>query len=43
MSAIDFYMSVERIIGAHGEPRVKITFNGKHLPFIDQWQENDTS
>jgi len=43
MSAIDFYIKVEKIKGAHGEDRVVITCNGKFLPFVEQLTENDTS
>jgi cyanate lyase len=33
MSAIDFTMDMERVTGKEGEPRVKITMNGKWLPY----------
>jgi cyanate lyase len=36
MSAIGFYMTVDRMTGTEGEPRVVITFNGKFLPFVEQ-------
>ena len=36
MSAIDFYLTVEKTRGAHGEDRVVITMNGKFLPHIEQ-------
>ena len=36
MSAIDFYVSVDKVIGPNGEDRVEIKFNGKFLPFIEQ-------
>eukprot|EP00667_Euglena_gracilis_P014284 EG_transcript_14786 len=36
MSAIDFYATVERVVGAYGEPRVLLTFNGKFLPHVEQ-------
>ena len=39
MSAIDFYVSVENVIGAFGEQRVMIKFNGKYLPYISQLEE----
>jgi cyanate lyase len=29
MSAIDFYVNVEKVKGQHGEDRVLLTFNGK--------------
>ncbi|CAM9756824.1 unnamed protein product, partial [Sphacelaria rigidula] len=36
MSAIDFYVTVDKIKGSQGEDRVVITFNGKFLPHIEQ-------
>jgi len=33
MSAIDFSMDMEKVIGKEGETRVKITMNGKWLPY----------
>lgn len=36
MSAIDFYINIEKIKGKANEDRVLITFNGKFLPFIEQ-------
>ena len=33
MSAIDFSMDVEKVIGKEGEARMKITMNGKWLPY----------
>jgi cyanate lyase len=33
MSAIDFTMDMEKVTGKEGEPRVKITMNGKWLPY----------
>jgi cyanate lyase len=33
MSAIDFTMDMEKVTGSQGEPRVKITMNGKWLPY----------
>eukprot|EP00904_Undaria_pinnatifida_P008165 jgi/Undpi1/4479/HiC_scaffold_17.g07833.m1 len=39
MSAIDFYLTVDKIKGAQGEDRVVITFNGKFLPHIEQTKE----
>jgi cyanate lyase len=33
MSAIDFSIDLERVTGKEGEPRVKITMNGKWLPY----------
>mmetsp|Transcript_6436 Transcript_6436/g.14118 ORF Transcript_6436/g.14118 Transcript_6436/m.14118 type:complete len:176 (+) Transcript_6436:51-578(+) len=43
MSAIDFYMNVDKIKGKQGEDRVVITFNGKFLPHVEQRVANDTS
>jgi len=43
MSAIDFYIKVDKIKGKHGEDRVVITCNGKFLPFVEQLIEDDTS
>lgn len=39
MSAIDFYLTVDKIKGSQGEDRVVITFNGKFLPFMEQTKE----
>eukprot|EP00877_Chromochloris_zofingiensis_P013706 jgi/Chrzof1/858/Cz01g31180.t1 len=36
MSAIGFYITVDKMVGLEGEPRVVITMNGKFLPFIEQ-------
>lgn len=33
MSAIDFSMDMEKVTGKEGEARVKITLNGKWLPY----------
>jgi cyanate lyase len=33
MSAIDFSMDVEKVTGKEGETRMKITMNGKWLPY----------
>ena len=33
MSAIDFSIEMERVTGSQGEARVKITMNGKWLPY----------
>ena len=33
MSAIDFSMDVEKVVGKEGEARMKITMNGKWLPY----------
>ena len=33
MSAIDFSMDMEKVTGPEGETRVKITMNGKWLPY----------
>ena len=43
MSAIDFYVRVEKIKGKSGEDRVLISFNGKFLPHVEQLAENDTA
>jgi len=40
MSAIDFYLSVRRAKGPHGEARVVLTFNGKFLPHVEQLTHN---
>ncbi|CAM9652788.1 unnamed protein product [Ascophyllum nodosum] len=39
MSAIDVFVTVEKIKGSQGEDRVVITFNGKFLPHIEQTKE----
>lgn len=36
MSAIDFYLSVDKVKGSQGEDRVVIVMNGKFLPHIEQ-------
>jgi cyanate lyase len=36
MSAIDFYLTVDKTKGSQGEDRVVITMNGKFLPHIEQ-------
>ena len=33
MSAIDFTVAVEEVKGSHGESRIRITFEGKTLPY----------
>ena len=33
MSAIDFTLDMEKVTGSQGEARVKITMNGKWLPY----------
>lgn len=33
MSAIDFSIKMEKITGSHGEPRCKITLDGKYLEY----------
>lgn len=38
MSAIDFYITVDKIVGAKGEDRMVVTMNGKFLPHIIQSQ-----
>lgn len=43
MSAIDFYLTVGETKGKAGERRVVITFNGKFLPFIEQFVEANTA
>eukprot|EP00243_Klebsormidium_subtile_P004042 TRINITY_DN17816_c0_g1_i1.p1 TRINITY_DN17816_c0_g1~~TRINITY_DN17816_c0_g1_i1.p1 ORF type:complete len:164 (+),score=55.12 TRINITY_DN17816_c0_g1_i1:220-711(+) len=41
MSAIGFFMTVEKVKGKEGEPRVKIVFNGKFLPHVEQKIEDN--
>eukprot|EP00270_Netrium_digitus_P020442 TRINITY_DN8435_c0_g1_i6.p3 TRINITY_DN8435_c0_g1~~TRINITY_DN8435_c0_g1_i6.p3 ORF type:complete len:179 (+),score=46.10 TRINITY_DN8435_c0_g1_i6:825-1361(+) len=41
MSAIDFYCTLDKAKGVHGEDRVVITFNGKFLPFNEQLVEDN--
>ena len=36
MSSVDMSISVDAIKGKKGEDRIKITFDGKFLPFSDQ-------
>jgi len=36
MSAIDIYMTVDKVKGKKGEDRVVITMNGKYLPYAVQ-------
>ncbi|PRW33314.1 cyanate hydratase [Chlorella sorokiniana] len=43
MSAIDFYCTVDKIKGKHGEDRAVITFNGKFLPHVEQHTEDNTA
>ncbi|PSC68704.1 cyanate hydratase [Micractinium conductrix] len=43
MSAIDFFVTADKITGKQGEGRVAITFNGKFLPHIEQLAENNTA
>ncbi|KAL4423450.1 hypothetical protein ABPG77_005402 [Micractinium sp. CCAP 211/92] len=43
MSAIDFYCTVDKVQGKHGENRVVITFNGKFLPHVEQLSEDNTA
>lgn len=43
MSAIDFFVRVDKVQGAQGEQRVVVTFNGKYLPYNEQLIANDTS
>lgn len=43
MSAIDFYLDVGTTTGKKGEKRVVITFNGKFLPFIEQFSQDNTA
>lgn len=43
MSAIDFYASIDKIQGKHGEQRVVITMNGKYLPYVAQAVEDDVA
>ncbi|GJQ15305.1 hypothetical protein GpartN1_g7096.t1 [Galdieria partita] len=35
MSAIDMYVSVDKIKGKHGEDRIVVKFNGKFLPQVE--------
>ncbi|KAH9764208.1 Cyanate hydratase [Citrus sinensis] len=37
MSAIDFYCSVDKVKGVDGKDRVVITFDGKYLPYSEQF------
>jgi hypothetical protein len=39
MSAIDFFVTVDKVKGAAGEQRVVITFNGKYLPYAVQYAD----
>ena len=39
MSAIDFYVDVDKVKGPAGEQRVVITFNGKFLPYAVQYAD----
>jgi cyanate lyase len=43
MSAIDFYMNIEKLKGKSGEDRVAIVFNGKFLPHVEQVADNDVA
>ncbi|KAI3431673.1 hypothetical protein D9Q98_004720 [Chlorella vulgaris] len=43
MSAIDFFVTVDKITGKQGEARVVITFNGKFLPHNEQRIEDNTA
>eukprot|EP00899_Mesostigma_viride_P014152 jgi/Mesvir1/22738/Mv14141-RA.1 len=43
MSAIDFYVDVNKVTGTKGEDRVVITFNGKYLPHIEQVADHSTA
>lgn len=43
MSAINFYMTVDKVIGVEGDERVVITFNGKFLPHIEQKAADNTA
>lgn len=40
MSAIDFFCSVDKVKGAHGEDRVVVTFDGKYLPHTEHKVEH---
>lgn len=40
MSAIDFYCSVKKVKDKDGKDRVVITFDGKYLPYAEQFSEN---
>ncbi|KAK6278796.1 hypothetical protein POUND7_019063 [Theobroma cacao] len=37
MSAIDFYCSVDKVKGVDGKERVVVTFDGKYLPYTEQF------
>jgi len=43
MSAIDMYVSVDKIKGKHGEDRIVVRLNGKFLPQVEGKAEDDTS
>lgn len=43
MSAIDFYCSVDQVVGVDGKARVVITFDGKFLPYTVQEEEHMVS
>jgi cyanate lyase len=36
MSAIDFKLTVQKVVGDKGEDRMVVTMNGKFLPHIEQ-------
>lgn len=36
MPAVDFYITVDKIVGAKGKDRMVVTMNGKFLPHIIQ-------
>jgi cyanate lyase len=38
MSAIDFKLTVKKVVGDKGEDRMVVTMNGKFLPHIEQTQ-----
>ena len=43
MSAIDFFVDVDKVKGPAGETRVVITFNGKYLPYAVQYADKAAS
>lgn len=43
MSAIDVFITVDKVKGKSGEDRVVLTLNGKFLPHVEQLTENNTA
>jgi len=43
MSAIDYYVNFETVVGKSGEKRIVISMNGKYLPFVVQNLEDDVT